>query len=128
MYGTDCNNLLYVYGTGRVCEPVTLSYNFQPGQLFYLWVGPTVFFGVPESDYVIEISGIAQPGVSGVETMDIPSACCFADHSCQVLVNAECDRLGGQWIVPGIGCDPNPCRGAEPVERSSWGRIKYSYR
>ncbi len=58
IYGPDCNNLQYDLLTGGPCEPLTLSYNATAGQLLWLWVGASVFEGVPLSDYILEVSGI----------------------------------------------------------------------
>jgi len=54
----DCTDYEYVLETGGICEPVTLSYSFEAGQELWLWVGPSVFDGVPESDYILDITGI----------------------------------------------------------------------
>lgn len=37
-----------------------------------------------------------------------PLACCFVDGTCLLLLEADCDSLGGV-SVPVITCDPNPC-------------------
>lgn len=59
-YVIDYNCVAYEYllDTGGLCEPVTLSYNFTAGQELWLWVGASVFSGVPESDYIIDVCGI----------------------------------------------------------------------
>ncbi len=36
-------------------------------------------------------------------------ACCFADGSCVVASQAECDALNGTYQGDGVSCDPNPC-------------------
>ena len=43
---------------GDPCEPLTLSPDFEAGELVWLWVGASVFSGVPESDYILDICGI----------------------------------------------------------------------
>jgi len=58
IYNPDCNNLLYDLQTGGACEPVSLGHVFGAGEEFWLWVGPSTFSGVPESDYTFEVCGI----------------------------------------------------------------------
>ncbi len=36
-------------------------------------------------------------------------ACCFADGTCQVLTQADCDFQSGSYQGDGSACDPNPC-------------------
>ncbi len=37
-----------------------------------------------------------------------PGACCFADGTCELVLQSECAGLGGAWDG-GETCDPNPC-------------------
>jgi hypothetical protein len=50
-------------------------------------------------------------------------ACCVATGGCTITTQADC---AGSWQGPGTDCDPNPC--PTPVEESSWGQIKATYR
>jgi hypothetical protein len=68
IYGTDCNNLVYDLATAGPCQPVQLSRNVAEGVEFWLWVGPQVFSGLPESDYVLDVCGIQGEPTPTVET------------------------------------------------------------
>lgn len=59
IYGTDCNNLVYDLATAGACTPTTLSYNAAAGAEIWWWVGSSAFDGIPESDYSLEVCGIA---------------------------------------------------------------------
>jgi hypothetical protein len=39
----------------------------------------------------------------------------------------ECSQMGGVFLGENIPCDPNPC-GSNPIERTTWGRLKAIYR
>jgi hypothetical protein len=54
-------------------------------------------------------------------------ACCFADGSCLVLGESTCGEQGGNYMGNGTTCDPNPCEPV-PIQSTTWGRIKASYR
>jgi len=58
IYGINCENLHFDVAQGIPCEPLTLTYDAAPGQLLWLWVGPSTFSGVPPSDYRFEVCGI----------------------------------------------------------------------
>ncbi len=58
IYNADCNNLMYNYITAGPCQTATLSQYVGSGVEIWLWVGPSVFSGVPESDYVLDACGI----------------------------------------------------------------------
>ena len=53
-------------------------------------------------------------------------ACCLGEV-CTMRTMEDCVAQGGIWTGSPT-CDPNPCLFPTPVERSSWGRIKASYR
>ncbi|MCA9757931.1 MAG: hypothetical protein KDA27_19220 [Candidatus Eisenbacteria bacterium] len=53
-------------------------------------------------------------------------ACCIPGAGCVVLSEDECVAGGGDWIGPGVPCDPNPC--AVPVVERSWGTVKRDFR
>jgi hypothetical protein len=68
IWGADCNNLQYDLGTAGPCTPVILAWNFNDGDLFWLWVGASVFDGVPASDYVLDVCGLQGGGTATYET------------------------------------------------------------
>ncbi|MBM3287091.1 MAG: hypothetical protein FJY88_07035 [Candidatus Eisenbacteria bacterium] len=154
IYGTDCGHLNYVYGQASPCEPLTIEWVAPAAQDVWLWVGPSVFQGVPESDYVFEVCGLS-------ETSGLVGACCFGG-TCRILTEDECAFFSGVW-ERNASCYPLPCGntgacclpdgscanaqmgechridgiwlfpitscipnpcGPVPVERTSWGRIK----
>jgi len=59
IYNADCNNLQYNLLTGGACQTVSLSYFMGAGVPAWLWVGAQVFTGIPESDYLLHVCGIA---------------------------------------------------------------------
>ena len=66
MHETDCSELQYIYAMGDAYELLTLEWPFEPGAPFYLWVGPSAFSGVSESNYILEIAGLrGEPGAVG---------------------------------------------------------------
>lgn len=52
--------------TPGACETGSIIINASVGQEIWLWVGPTVYTGVPEFTYLMEISGL-DPGTTPVE-------------------------------------------------------------
>ncbi len=54
-------------------------------------------------------------------------ACCFG-HECFIMTEAECIGQGGIYQGNGTYCDPNPCTGPSPSDKTTWGRIKTNYR
>jgi hypothetical protein len=56
----NCGNYQLNPVTGTACVPASLTQNFGPCEIFWVWAGTTVFgSGVPcGTDYIIEISGI----------------------------------------------------------------------
>jgi hypothetical protein len=112
----SCLNFEYVYTQGEPCETVSLTWDFAADEETWVWVGPSVFTGVPESDYVLEVCGVHDPG-----------ACCFPSGACHVGSPGNCEEWGGVFLGWGTHCEPNPCE-ATPVSPASWGRIKSAYR
>jgi hypothetical protein len=100
IYGTNCGGLQYILDTGAPCESVTLSWpSAQANQEYWIYVDPSVFSGVPESDYTLQVCGIA---------LDVQGACCFY-WGCNVVTETFCDGNHGIWQGPGTTCDPDPC-------------------
>ncbi len=58
IYGMNCNNLEYELAQADPCVTASLSYYLAIHQGAWLWVAPTVFSGVPESDYLMEVTGL----------------------------------------------------------------------
>jgi hypothetical protein len=59
IYGTDCSALQYDWASGRICEDATLSRTVAAGTYVWIWVGPSVFTGIPcESDYILTLTGL----------------------------------------------------------------------
>ena len=56
-----------------------------------------------------------------------PSACCFPDGSCLVMIPGFCE-LGGGVPYNDTLCDPNPCPPPTASDEDSWGTIKSLYR
>jgi hypothetical protein len=102
IYGTACNNLAFVLGQASPCEPLVLQWDPEPNFDVWLWVGPSIFTGVPESDYLLEVCGILpEPSREG--------ACCTAG-SCQITNSVFCEfYYNGEWGGPGVPCTPIPC-------------------
>jgi hypothetical protein len=51
-------------------------------------------------------------GTSWVEVVcgaPVAGACCFADGTCSVLLQADCLAAGGAYRGDGTSCSPNPC-------------------
>ena len=60
IYGADCSNLLYNYLQEPECTSGNLSYFVATGVENWLWVGPSVFTGVPcESLYWMHVCGLS---------------------------------------------------------------------
>jgi len=58
----DCGFFEYVYAMAGACETVVLDWQYDPGDEVWFWVGPSVFTGIEESDYVFQITGL-EPGI-----------------------------------------------------------------
>ena len=43
-----------------------------------------------------------------------------------MLIESDCVAEGGIYMGDGIPCDPNPC--ATPIEKTTWGQIKATFR
>ena len=72
IYSGCSPDMQFVYTTADRCEPATLQWDFEPGSDCILWVGPTRFSGVPESKYVIEVSGRGASEVPEPGDPDVP--------------------------------------------------------
>ena len=157
-HAPDCCNMSYDILTVPSCEVAKLQRSCEPGQEIWLWVGPSVYTGVPPgSGYRVDLCGIAgseptwgacctpdgcrflpEAGCTGFfQGAGVPcdpspcitwGACCTSGGHCQDSGWPECRCNGGEWI-PGVHCYPdNPCLSPVPVRQSSWGAIKAIYR
>jgi hypothetical protein len=62
-------SILYQVGPTSPCVDASLSVNLALGQQYTIWVGPSVFVGVPcGSDYTLTLSGIYCPPTATEET------------------------------------------------------------
>jgi len=61
MYVPNCNNLQYVYVLGNLCTATALSYSFPANAELWVFVAPSVYSGIPESNYVYDVCGIMGP-------------------------------------------------------------------
>lgn len=57
-----------------------------------------------------------------------PAAACCVNGVCLVVVELECDALGGIWFPDQPNCDPPFECPPVATEPSSWGQIKARYR
>jgi hypothetical protein len=112
IYNVDCNNLQYVVSTAAACTPTSVSWTVPAGTTFGIWVGPSMYTGVPcESDYVLEVTGI----------ISCTGACCLNDGSCITTTQANCiqaigcGRPGAGFQGNGTTCSPNPCTAPAPI-------------
>ena len=116
---TDCSN---VAGTCIVGADDT--YTGEP---------EVIHFVAPADDAYFVILDAYGTDSGGPWTMDYniycpaPEACCFDDASCLDLLRDECLRLGGTPQGAGTDCAHVQCPFV-PVNSTTWGQIKSSYR
>ena len=74
------------------------------------------------------MDGIFHAGVQcGVDPCGWVGACCLPSGACHRITSEHCTAQSGSWLGEGVDCEPNPCE-SSPIERTTWGRIKQSYR
>jgi hypothetical protein len=56
-----------------------------------------------------------------------PEGACCRGIVCTIETQANCEAGGGEYQGDGSPCQPNPCEEPNPVEESSWGRIKSNW-
>jgi hypothetical protein len=83
---------------------------------------PCAAFSAPNA----ECDQVGAAGI-GCATCAPLHVCCLASE-CQILTEADCAALGGDWIGDPLfqTCDPNPC--PVPALDWSWGRVKARFR
>ncbi len=99
-----------------------------------------IFCGAQNGDYSLDASSPCLPGnhPHGIDcgligALDrgcgaLPAgACCLPEESCVVLERSQCEEQHGAYQGDGSTCDPNPCP-PTAVERTTWGRIRASFR
>jgi hypothetical protein len=60
IWGTDCNNLMYDLASAPACETATLSRAVPAGTFVWIWVGTSLFHGVPcDARYILSLDNIA---------------------------------------------------------------------
>jgi len=122
MYGPDCANLQYTYALGAEYVPTTVSYTMGDCVPVGFFVAPSVFSGVPELGYVMNVCGL------NCVPPPPPGACCNAMGVCVMMDTPDlCAFMGGTWMGEGVQCAPGICP-ATPVETKSWGAVKNLYR
>jgi len=59
IYGTDCSYIQYTQSTADACEGTMLWRMLGNWAEAWIWVGPSVFSGVPcDADYLLELEGV----------------------------------------------------------------------
>lgn len=120
--GSSYDTVLGVYDASQNCIACNDdSCGLQSQLRVHLDAGRTYYFvvdgyGTDCGNYVFNPVGCAMPG-----------ACCFEDGTCRVLDWSVCIQEGGTFQGVGTTCEPDPCMPV-PIERTSWGRIKSSFR
>jgi hypothetical protein len=62
-------------------------------------------------------------------TCPTPEYVCCVGHDCYLLTEAECAEMQGIWHPEWDDCGPpNPCDIYTPADKSTWGKIKDTYR
>ncbi len=61
LYVADCSFPQYGVVQAPPCVPASLTHDFPAGTEVWILATPSVFSGVPESDYRLEVCGIAEP-------------------------------------------------------------------
>jgi len=60
IYNADCGNLEYSYASGSCWDTLALEHTVESGAIAWIWVGPSVFNGVPcGTRYLLEVTGIS---------------------------------------------------------------------
>jgi hypothetical protein len=94
--GNCADYSILVSGSGPAAQWLTLSVECMPPGLYWMWVGPSVFSGVPcGSDWI------------GTLTCDpCTGACCLPeDPFCVVVDSATCAGMGGAYLGAFTTCD-----------------------
>jgi hypothetical protein len=117
----DCGNLIAY--SGPVYGHLFLFYWFAAIGVQDGFFGTRTYPGTNEAKFVDDGSppvedlilrfGTVQWGSSGANDCPVPipvtGACCFPDDHCEVLGQADCLVLGGEYQGDDTTCDPNPC-------------------
>jgi len=126
IYGTDCQNLQYDTAAASVCQTAELQRYLGAGVHAWLWVGPSVFSGIPcgtgpSNEYVMHVTGLEPGG-------EATGACCDPGTGDCIMTTQENCPPEHHWLGPESECMPsNPCPPVS-VEETTWGRIKEGQR
>jgi hypothetical protein len=94
------------------------GYAYDPGTTMPITANPTTQFGgiancaIPSVQIASEcfgIMGILQDGHYCEPPTVVPGACCFGGGDCQLVLQDQCDVLGGTWDGSAQCTEPNPC-------------------
>ena len=89
-------------------------------------------------DWTLDAASACLPGLSpcgeqigalglGCGAPTPTGACCLANGSCLLLESVACVGQSGTYMGDGSTCESNPCQ-PTPVQPTTWGRIKASFR
>jgi len=115
-------------GYGSLCNPnpcpqPPMACCFPDGHCEYVTADRCVAEGGSPQGYgtVCDPNPCSQPPPTG--------ACCIGDQGdCEIMTADQCAQAGGQYQGNGVLCqDPNPCP-IVPVRKSTWGKVKGTYR
>jgi hypothetical protein len=122
---TDCPFMWL--GDGTLCTPESCSTADQVGACCY---PPYDLCTVVTQAVCDSLGGQYFGDFSTCEPAPCPvrGACCFPTGDCTLQYEHDCQAAGGVYQGDAYPCDPNPCSPPVPVERTSWGRIKSTYR
>lgn len=86
--------------------------------------GETAVFSV----YIANPDEVSFYGVMLYPTPVPPNGvCCSPDGTCTLVCTHDC-LPPSIWYGDMISCEPNPCEPPTPVESSTWGKIKATYK
>lgn len=122
LYGNDGGNEICGDDLGGNFSSDPLFCDSANGDYTLDWSSPCLPGNHPDS-VDCGLIGARDAGCGSAPT----GACCFADGTCLVLGQTACGEQGGNYMGNGTTCDPNECQ-PTPVQPTTWGRIKASYR
>jgi hypothetical protein len=111
-------------GYGTSCSPTSPC--AQPGACCNLSTGECMFLHPTYCQPPLLFVGEGVECLPDNQCPDV-AACCDYDGNCAMLTVTECMQQGGWWY-PGYTCEPNPCGAPTRTEKTTWGKIKASFR
>ncbi len=112
-----------IWTEGGVCEPNPCEQPPADGSCCYP-DGSCAVTIQADCTAIWTAGGVCEPNTC--EQPPVLGACC--DHStggCEITTQADCPY---DWLGEGVPCNLETCVPPTPVERTSWGRIKNTYR